>query len=170
VIHVEFETTFDEIYPALFRYCHRLTGDPDVAEDFAQEAFVRLYEGAVSGTVDGLRVWLFRTATNLVRDRYRVDTNRERLLKANPVRPAEAERPDRGLERGEKVARVRRALAVLSARDQEILLMRYEGFSYREIADTVEVAASSVGTLLARAEARFADAYEGNEENDDAPR
>jgi len=36
--------------------------------------------------------------------------------------------------------------------------MRYSGFSYKEIAETIEVAASSVGTLLARAERRFADA------------
>jgi DNA-directed RNA polymerase specialized sigma24 family protein len=36
--------------------------------------------------------------------------------------------------------------------------MRYSGFSYKEIADQVEVAATSVGTLLARAERRFAEA------------
>ena len=40
-------------------------------------------------------------------------------------------------------------------RDRELLLMRYSGFSYREIADAVDVAATSVGTLLARAERRF---------------
>jgi len=43
----------------------------------------------------------------------------------------------------------------LDSRDREMLLMRYSGFSYREIADTVDVAATSVGTLLARAERRF---------------
>jgi DNA-directed RNA polymerase specialized sigma24 family protein len=36
--------------------------------------------------------------------------------------------------------------------------MRYSGFSYKEIAEVVEVAATSVGTLLARAERRFAQA------------
>jgi DNA-directed RNA polymerase specialized sigma24 family protein len=43
----------------------------------------------------------------------------------------------------------------MPARDREMLLMCYSGFSYREIADTVDVAATSVGTLLARAERRF---------------
>ncbi len=36
--------------------------------------------------------------------------------------------------------------------------MRYSGFSYKEIAEAVEVAATSVGTLLSRAERRFAEA------------
>jgi DNA-directed RNA polymerase specialized sigma24 family protein len=36
--------------------------------------------------------------------------------------------------------------------------MRYSGFSYKEIADAVDIAATSVGTLLARAERKFADA------------
>jgi DNA-directed RNA polymerase specialized sigma24 family protein len=42
--------------------------------------------------------------------------------------------------------------------------MRYEGFSYKEIAETVAVAATSVGTLLARAERRFVHALEGLED------
>ena len=41
---MNFESTFGEQYPGLFRYCHSLTGDPDLADDLAQEAFVRLYD------------------------------------------------------------------------------------------------------------------------------
>ena len=48
-------------------------------------------------------------------------------------------------------------------RDREILLMRYSGFSYREIAEAVGVAASSIGTLLSRAERRFAEAVKQTE-------
>ena len=43
--------------------------------------------------------------------------------------------------------------------------MRYEGFSYKEIADVIDVAATSVGTLLARAERRFMDVLEGRREH-----
>ena len=80
LICVDFEATFDELYPGLFRYCHRLTGEADVADDVAQEAFVRLYDRSITGTEEGVRAWLFRTATHLVRDRYRVEGNRRRLL------------------------------------------------------------------------------------------
>jgi len=155
---VDFDATFDELYPPLVRYCHRLTGDRDAAEDVAQEALVRLFTHGVEGPIPALRVWVFKTATHLVRDRYRVEENRKRLLQANPVSATPAEGPDRSLERKEERERVRSALAALSSRDREILLMRYEGFSYKDVAAAVGVASTSVGTLLARAERRLASA------------
>jgi RNA polymerase sigma factor (sigma-70 family) len=162
--HVEFDATFDEIYPRLVRYCHRLTGDRDAAEDAAQEAMVRLFTHEVEGPVPALRAWAFKTATHLIRDRYRVDKNRRRLLQERPVGPAApSEDPERSLERTEDEARARAALEALAPRDQEMLLMRYEGFSYKEIAGAVDVASTSVGTLLARAERRFHQALTGAE-------
>ena len=47
---VEFDALFEAVYPALFRYCNRMTGDPDQAEDLAQEAFFRLLALASSET------------------------------------------------------------------------------------------------------------------------
>jgi len=88
----DFDAVFDEVYPALFRYCHRLTGDADTAEDVVQEAFVRLLTRDVEGPVAGVRAWLFQVATHLVRDRYRVSENRRRLLTTYPgAQSAEAE-------------------------------------------------------------------------------
>jgi len=162
---VNFEATFEELYPGLFRYCHRLTGDPDLSEDLAQEAFVRLYDRQVEGTDEGLRSWLFRTATHLVRDRYRIGENRRRLLEAHPVEPSGAEPPDETVQRKEEVAHVREALEHMTEREREMLMMRHAGFSYREIAEAVDVAASSVGTLLARAERNFASIYRPPGEN-----
>ena len=155
---VDFDATFDQHYPALVRYCQGLIGDHDQAEDVAQESMVRLFDHQVVGPSAGIRAWLFKTATHLVRDRYRVGKNRLRLLDENPVLPSEPESPERALERREAQARAREALDVLAPRDREILLMRYSGFSYKEIAEAVEVAATSIGTLLARAERRFAEA------------
>jgi RNA polymerase sigma-70 factor, ECF subfamily len=155
---VDFDATFDQHYPGLVRYCQRLTGDRDVAEDIAQESMLRLFDREVVGPSLGIRAWLFKTATHLVRDRYKVGSNRMRLLAEHPVRPSEPESPDASLERSELRTRAREALGALPRRDREILLMRYSGFSYKEIADAVGVAASSIGTLLARAERRFADA------------
>ena len=47
----------------------------------------------------------------------------------------------------------------LSPRDQQLLLMREEGFKYEEIAAVIGVAPASVGTLIARALRRFAELY-----------
>lgn len=161
---MDFDVTFDEQYPDLVRYCHRLTGDLDVAEDMAQESLVRLFDHGTRVESEGVRAWLFTTATHLVRDRYRVDRNRRRLLAANPVTPGESPSPERALERLEDRALARTALDALAPRDREILLMRYSGFSYREIAAAVDVSATSVGTLLARAERRFEQAVEATGE------
>jgi RNA polymerase sigma-70 factor (ECF subfamily) len=139
---VDFEEIFAKLYPSLFRYLNRLTGDPDVAADISQEAFVRLL-----------------VATNLVRDWARAGERQRRLLRDSYRGPARPDRPDESAERSLRIAAVRAALAQISPRDKEILLMREEGFRYAEIAEVVGVAPGSVGTLLARALRRFAAVY-----------
>jgi RNA polymerase sigma factor (sigma-70 family) len=153
---VNFEQLFSDVYPGLQRYCARLTADADAAEDVAQEAFVRLLDRKVTGDLPGLRAWLFKVATHLIRDRVKVRDNRVRLLAENPVGPDPVEMPDEAWDRSERVARVRRALEDLDERDRTLLLLREEGFSYRELAKAIDVQASSVGTLLARARERLA--------------
>lgn len=157
---MDFDAIFGDEFPPLFRYCHRLTGDADAAEDVAQEAFVRLFTKNVEGPRPALRVWLFRVATHLIRDRYRVSENRRRLLERHPVAPPSMPDPELALESEQAKEAVRTALATLAERDREMLLMREEGFSYREIAAAVDVQPGSVGTLLARAQRRFAEAWE----------
>jgi RNA polymerase sigma-70 factor (ECF subfamily) len=159
---VNFEALFDGVYPSLFRYCNRLTGDQDQAEDLAQEAFFRLLDRGADGTEAGLRSWLFSVATNLVRDRARTRDTRRRILSGFPP-PETDPGPEEEVARAEEIQRVRRALEVLSPRDREMLLLRQEGFSYREIAEVSGVSDRSVGTILARALRRFA-AQLSNEE------
>lgn len=155
---MDVDALYSEVHPGLVRYCHRLTGDPDAAADVAQEAFVRLVERDVQGAPHELRAWLFKVATHRIRDRYRTRENRRRLLEEHPVLPGAAPDPDHETERADRVTRVRRILDGLADRDRELLLMREEGFSYKEMADAVGVAPGSVGTLLARALSRFAHA------------
>lgn len=158
---MDLEVLYNEAYPRLFRYCHRLTGDADVAEDVAQEAFVRLWYRQVNGEHKALTSWLFKVATHLIRDRVRTTENRRRLLEIHPVTPGGSEAPDARAERLEMQERVRSVLDTMSVRDRVMLLMREEGFSYREIAEAADVAPASVGTLLARALKRFRASYDG---------
>lgn len=158
---VNFDAVFARVYPQLYRYLHRLTGNPDAAADAAQESFLRLLARPLPE--DEARRWLFTVATNLVRDDARVARNRERLLAAEPVRPGGFAQPDELAERRERIARVQQALACIPERDRTILLMKQEGFRYDEIAEVVGVAPGSVGTLLARATRRFAEVFCGEE-------
>jgi RNA polymerase sigma factor (sigma-70 family) len=158
---LDFQTTYRDLYPALHRYALRLSGDPDVADDLVQEGFARLLEQELP--LEEAKPWLYVVVANLFRDRVRNRDRRGRLLAAQgPVTDA-VESPERTVERSEQIARVREALATLSERDRRMLLMREEGFKYREIADALDVQASSVGALVARALKRFARAYGADE-------
>ena len=161
---MDFELQFQKLYPSLFRYLHRLTGDADVAEDIAQEAFVRLIRQPLPE--DEVRPWLFTVAMNLVRDHARKTERRQRLLTGAPVLVNPTSLPDEDMERSERVAKVRGSLDRLPLRDRQLLMMREEGFKYEEIAAVIGVAPASVGTLIARALKRFSDVYHSREAGD----
>lgn len=140
----------------MYRYLVRLSGDPDVAADAAQEAFVRLLERPPAGPVE--RAWLFKVATNFVLETRRTAARRERLLDGSGERTmADAPRdPHATLEAGERRRAVMAAMARLSDKERIAILMREEGFTHREIADAVSTTTGSVGTLLARTLERLA--------------
>lgn len=153
---MDVERLFHRLYPPLFRYLHRLTGDRDAADDAAQESFVRLTKQSLPE--DEVRPWLFTVATNLIRDRAR-KADRHRRLQADVPTGGRMTPPDVSAERNETIGMVRLALERVPERDRTMLLMREEGFRYDEIARAVNVAPGSVGTLLARAAKRFEQAY-----------
>lgn len=139
----------------------RLSDDPDLASDLAQEAFIRLYRRGAPPDTPG--PWLVTVATNLFRNARNATKRRRELL--TPVRAGHvlAERSvptDRALGDAETRDRVRAALDRLPERDRQLLLLRAEGYRYRELAVALELNEASVGTLLARAKAAFKQAYE----------
>jgi RNA polymerase sigma factor (sigma-70 family) len=161
---VSFEERFQVLYSArfagLYRYLDRLTGDPDLAADVAQEAFLRLH--GRGGMPDEPVGWLVTVANNLVRDERRLTGRRLRILAEQPQRvplagPAD---PAADLERAERVDAVRAALDTLTVRDRQALLLRHAGHSYREIAAALGLAETSVGTTLVRAGQAFRAAYQ----------
>lgn len=141
---------FEQHHQALYRYLVRLSGEPDVAADAAQEAFVRLLERRPKGRVE--RAWLFRVGTNCVLEGMRTRNRRTRLLDgrgegtmADPPRD-----PAAAVEADERRRAVMAALARLRDKERIAVLMREEGFSHREIAEALGTTTGSVGTLLAR--------------------
>lgn len=151
-----FAALFEAQFPRLFRYLDRLGGDPDLAADLAQEAFVRLYRRG--SFPDSPEAWLVTVATNLFRNSRNTGSRRRRLLTpsrgegalADPM-PDPAARVDAEESRRE----VRVALDRLPERERQLLLMSVEGFSYKELAGILGIAEGSVGTLLARAREAF---------------
>ena len=156
----DIERLFRSYHAGLVRYLARRLGDRDWAEDVAQETFVRAMR---QEQLTSERSWLFAVATNLVRDQARTDDRRRKHLEqlAAEARAAELEAPETtALERAQDAALARRALEQLAERDRNALLMREEGLDYQEIASALELSPGSVGTTLARARRRLAEAYE----------
>lgn len=156
---MSFDEIFEAYHPEVYRYVQRLTGQPEEAADITQETFRRLLEQ--DERPDDVKGWLVTVALNQVRDRERTRSRRRELAAGEDLEPDGPERPDRAYARGERISEARRALDELSERDRKMLLLREEGFKYREIAEMMGVKTSSVGTMLARALDAFAEAYDG---------
>ena len=159
--HDRFVALFDGHFDRLFRYMNRLSGDPDLAADVVQDAFVKLYQrGALPDTPGA---WLVTVAMNLLRNAQTMRARRSRLLKVVPDAETFADRPitpAHATESRELNRRVRTALDQMPERERQLLLLRSVGYSYREIAQALDLQEASVGTLLARAKRVFRDIYE----------
>ena len=147
----DFDAFYRDTHPRLWSFLVRATGRADLAEDVAQEAFVRLLgsRGAELAVAER-RAYLFRIARNLVRDAAR-RRSRERTVPAGQVPDVPAPEPPDPMGRRSAVA-----LARLRGRDRELLwLAHVEGWKHEEIAAAVGIAAGSVRVLLHRARKRF---------------
>ena len=163
---MQLEELFARHHAELYRYAARFTGDPDLAEDVVQDAFVRLAERPPAGDAQ-LRGWLFRVATTIALDAMRGARRRLELLRDRSDRvPMGDPPPDpaAALDRAEVRRRVREALAALGPKERAVLLMREEGFMHREIAAAVGTTTQSVGTMIARALEKLARQLDLDEE------
>ena len=151
---------FAEYHAPLVRFLSRRLGDRDLAEEIAQETFVRAMN---QETILSERSWLFAVAANLLRDDARRDARRRRrleVLRGQEEADAVVEPEPTTMEREGEQALARRAIEMLGERDRDALLMREEGLSYDEIATALDLSAGSVGTTLSRARRRLMEAYE----------
>lgn len=155
-----FRALFATEHPSLYRYLDRTSGDPQLAADLAQEAFIRLYRRGSMPDVP--RSWLVSVANNLLRDERRRVTRRLRLLARSAAgeEPESAPNAETRVIADERRRAVRAALDRLPERERRLLLLRHEGYSYRELAVALELNPASVGTLLARARSAFRAAVE----------
>jgi RNA polymerase sigma-70 factor (ECF subfamily) len=78
---------------------------------------------------------------------------------------ASSPNPAKEAERSEERQRVQQILQQMPARQAQLLILRHSGLSYQEIAETLNVAPTSVGTLLVRAEKEFMRLYEEGDDH-----
>jgi RNA polymerase sigma-70 factor (ECF subfamily) len=160
---VGFEALFLEHWASVYRILRRLVGDPAEAEDLALEAFLRLHRHTQNQPeIQNAGGWLYQVATRLGlnsirdwkrREQYELTAGRYALEKTAQLSPADI------LAQKEERQQVRLVLARMNERQSQLLILRYSGLSYKEIASALKLAPASIGPLLVRAEREFEKQY-----------
>jgi RNA polymerase sigma-70 factor (sigma-E family) len=135
------ESLFHAHYPRVVYTAFSLVGDWDLAEQLAQEAYLRLWRRwRWISDPQAAPMYLQRTVVNLSRETIRRRVVERRVLRARQLEPAAAPAPDAAA-----VAELRRAVAALPMRKRECVVLRYLlGLSEAETADLLGI---SVGTV-----------------------
>jgi RNA polymerase sigma-70 factor, ECF subfamily len=135
----------------ILRLATGMLRDRDVAEDVAQETFVRAFRFYGSfRSESALSTWLYRIAVNLCIDAQRKQARTERLADDDEraEQPDPSPPPDRALEVRELARHAEAALETLSADHKAVLILReVEGLSYAEIARILRI---PKGTVMSR--------------------
>jgi RNA polymerase sigma-70 factor (ECF subfamily) len=151
-----FRLFYEQTARPVWLYLARMTGDRRLADDLLQEAYYRFLRVSTSfESEDHRRHYLFRIATNLVRDHRR----RSRVSNTGPVEHEES-LPDETADSTDRLARridLARAMERLKPRERSLLWLAYaQGWSHEEIAATLGLKAASLKSLLHRARRRLA--------------
>ncbi len=156
---------FERHHRPLFRYFHHLTGRREPSEDLVQEVFFRIlkYSGSFqSGTL--FRPWAYQIARNVHIDfasRHRGEAAMPEDLDGRTVEfPSPDFQPEEQFGRKQETVLLRRALAALSADKREVLVLsRFHGMKYEEIASILKCEPGAVKVRAYRALRELGDRF-----------
>lgn len=157
----------------LIGLCYRLLHDREEARDAAQEVFLKAFKSARGFQPRGrVYTWLYRIAVNHCFNRLRrrkivrffsfAEVSGSDEEEAALFDPAdEAPDPQRQLEARRRFQRTRELIDKLPVGQRTVLVLaKFEGFSYREIAEVMQITESAVESRLFRAMRRLTEAQE----------
>lgn len=147
---------YANLRPSLYAYLSCLGLSADQAQDVVQETFLRLVRHRFQQTgKDNLRAWVFRVAHNLSIDFHRFQrrwygssNNQSRRPIRQQVDPRPS--PEQRVILKEHRKRVEDVFAQLTPKQRQCVLLRAEGFRYREIALILRISVQRVGELMQR--------------------
>ena len=148
-----FERLFLEEYPKVVAIAYRVLADRSAAEDVAQEVFIKFHR-SLSPDSERAAGWLHSAAVHSALNVIRGERRRAQREIAHALDPAQtpAANPERLVEEAAVRQEVRQALRKLPQRTAALLMLRYSGLSYAEVATALGMKVGNVGTLLRRAE------------------
>ena len=148
-----FERLFLEEYSKVVAIAYRVLADRGAAEDVAQDVFLQFHR-IQSPNSEYASGWLHaaavHSALNVIRgERRRVKRDTAHAAAESAVR---LENPEQLVVAAEERRAVRQALSRLPEKAAAILVLRYSGLSYAEVATALRLRVGNVGTMLRRAE------------------
>ena len=151
-----FRVFYEQTARPMWLYLARTTGDDRLADDLLQETYYRFLRTRTTfESDDHRRHYLFRIATNLVRDQWRRARTDAVELGSGPEVPDAREDHDIG-DRALGRIDVTRALEQLKPRERSLLWLAYaQGYSHEEIAAQLGLRTGSLKALLFRARRRL---------------
>jgi RNA polymerase sigma-70 factor, ECF subfamily len=158
-----FRAFYDRTARPLWLYLSRMTGEPQLADDLLQETYYRFLRARARCEGEShRRAYLFRIATNLVRDRHR-RTKHFAMAALSHAEDGMIESSDGDVaELSARRTDLHRAMAKLRPRDRALLWLAYaQGHAHVEIAETLGVKPGSIKLLLFRARRRLAELLRG---------
>lgn len=156
-----FERAVATYEASLVRYARRIVGRDDLAQDIAQDTFIRLHKRWNDSFEPCARLqnWLYRVAHNCAVDYIRRETRRS-FLQARHLAEQEVVTPPHVVARdpaAEAADRANAALSVLSLRERTLVVLKvYEQKSYREISEITGLSEGNVGFILHHAMRKMA--------------
>ena len=155
----EVTTLYRELREPLLRYLVCLGLTSDEAQDVVQDAFLSLQRHLASeGKQENIRGWLFRVAHNQARNRQSSYHRRfGESLEGEMDFQADQATPEQRVLENEKFRRLASAIRLLTESERECLLLRAGGLRYREIAEVLGIAVSTVGDTVERAIKKLAE-------------
>lgn len=161
-----FEELVSRYQNRLITIFDHMIGKRDQAEDLAQEVFLRIYRARKRYTPRAkFSTWLFTIANNVASNALRTLSRRKEVtITSKAAIDSSAEpldhmamassglMPTRRADNAEEAEMVRTAISKLNERQRlALLLCKFEGMSYAEIADSMELSTPAVKSLLSRA-------------------
>jgi RNA polymerase sigma factor (sigma-70 family) len=152
---------YEEYANQIFRYCLHQLGSREEAEDAVQSTFLNAFRGIKRGVVPELEsAWLFKIAHNVCLSRRRSSWRRGRIESPADFEVVE-ELTAAPARRSDELIGLQDALEQMpESQRRAILLREWQGLSYREIAEELELSQAAVETLIFRARRALASGLE----------
>jgi len=147
----QFKNIFDQYFEAIRNYVYFMCSDSNLAEDIAQDSFVKLWNNRDAIVMSTVKSYLYTIARNLTLNQIKRNKLKYNFL-AQTEFGTENESPEFALEQKEFKEKLENVIASIPEGNREVFLMnRIEGLKYAEIADRLGLSVKAVEKRMSKA-------------------